>query len=164
MTAVERITWDQTWLAMAHVIARRSGCVRRQCGAVIVDKTNRIVATGYNGPPAGLMRGGRDAACETDCERAQATAGPPATYDNCFSIHAEANALMFCDRRARQGGTIYVTSAVCFSCAKLIANSGLTRVVMKVLPEDTHRQPKRSVSFLQSSGLVVEAIYQEVKD
>ena len=47
----------------------------------------------------------------------------------CPTLHAEANALSVCDRSQREGGTMYVTSAPCFPCAKLIANSGLARLV-----------------------------------
>src|SRR5262245_13898137 len=50
-----RPTWDETWLVVADAIALRSVCSRSQVGAVIVSPTNRIVATGYNGPPSGWI-------------------------------------------------------------------------------------------------------------
>lgn len=78
-------------------------------------------------------------------------------YDDCMSLHAEQNALMFSDRRLRVDGTIYVTSHVCFGCAKLVANSGLSTVAV---PADTtleaaHRKPERSYEFLESCGIEV---------
>jgi dCMP deaminase len=152
-------------MEVADVIAKRSPCSRRQIGAVIVDPTNRVVATGYNGFPAGLttpLRPGsairpmrRNPSCEVDCPRAQPDAVPGIHYDDCLTIHAEANALMFCDRREREGGAIYVTSAVCRTCAKLVANSGLRMVVMRVEERDKHRDPSGSIKLLKDSGLHV---------
>jgi dCMP deaminase len=140
---------------VADVIARRSPCSRRQVGAVIVDETNRIVATGYNGFPRGTEYDGYDPKCLDDCPRAMPGAITGVSYDNCITVHAEANALMFCDRREREGGTIYVTSAICFTCAKQVANSGVARVVMRVSLADKHRKPKQSIDFLEASGLEV---------
>jgi dCMP deaminase len=144
---------------VADVIANRSPCSRRQVGAVIVDETNRIVATGYNGFPAGyLLPDGYDPVCDVDCPRAQRGAIVGVSYDNCLTIHAEANALMFTDRRDREGGTIYVTSAICFTCAKQVANSGVMRVVMRISPEDRHRKPEQSIKFLEAAGIEVRVI------
>lgn len=78
------------------------------------------------------------------------------TYDDCPSLHAEANALITSDRSLRIGGTIYVTSHVCMGCAKLIANSGLTRVYVGTRRQDRHREPDNSYAFLRKCGLVVE--------
>lgn len=115
---------------VARVVAKRSSCVRAQVGAVIVDPRNRIVATGYNGPPATLASEkhlGTPAVCEFDCPRA--FGAQVSSYDNCIAIHAEANALLFCDRRDSEGGTIYTTHVPCGDCIKLVANSGLVRIV-----------------------------------
>lgn len=141
-----RLEWDDVWSLVARIIARRSACVRRQVGAVIVDVTERVVATGYNGPPAGYRH-----TCRTGCPRA--TEKPQASYDNCVAIHAEANALLFCDRRERLSGTIYTTLLPCFWCAKLIANSGLTRVV--ALDIEDHLDPIHVTSFLEVSDVEV---------
>jgi dCMP deaminase len=138
-------------MSVADVIARRVRCVRRRAGCAIVSSTNRIVATGYNGPPAGYTAQGR---CDRWCDRAKTGGG--LSYDDCVSVHAEANALMFCDRREREGGTAYVTSCPCFTCAKQLANSGLARVVYRVTAEDTEREPQRSYELLQSSQIRVE--------
>lgn len=145
-------------MEVAGVIARRSRCVRDQVGAVIVDPTNRVVATAYNGPPAGYPR---SESCDQFCARAMD--GPAMetlrTYEDCVALHAEANGLMVCDRTVRLGGTIYVTSAVCWSCAKLIANSGLKTVIVPLDTDETHahREGDRSYDFLESCG--VEVIY-----
>ena len=163
---MSQTTWQQTWMATAQTVARRSPCEKGQVGAVIVSGTNRIVATGFNGPPAGW-----EGTCERDCPRGRAWSEfqlavslnrdmlviPPALspcYDDCVTIHAEANALSFCDRRDRKGGTIYVSGSVCYACAKLIANSGLARVVMSASGYD-EREGDRVVEFLRFCGLRV---------
>lgn len=166
---VERVSWDDTWFAVAEAVAKRSECCRRQIGAVIVDPNNRIVATGYNGLPANLKKDlkflGSDkikfgpdfrelpAHCETDCPRASGE--QTAEYSNCLSIHAEANALLFCDRSAREGGTIYVTSVPCWECSKQIANSGLKRCVTIVTEADEHREPYKSLRLMYRANIDV---------
>jgi dCMP deaminase len=77
-------------------------------------------------------------------------------------VHAEANALIFADRRNYQGGTIYVTNPCCWDCSKLVANSGLSRVVFKVSERDVHADWRTSVKFIRDCGLVVD--YQLEKE
>lgn len=140
-------------MIMAQAIAGRSHCSRGGVGAVIVDPRNRIVAVGYTGPPANFPETGP---CSGFCERA--IYGPHSdtliSYADCVSIHAEANALLVCDRTDRLGGTIYTTSDVCWSCAKLIANSGLKRVVARDTQHE-HRNPQHSYDLLRSCGITV---------
>jgi dCMP deaminase len=145
---VKRATWDETGMRMADAIALRSACERRQCGAVIFARDNRLVAAAYNGPPAGY-----DLTCRSCPRNISGDAG--VGYDNCVSLHAEANGIAVGDRREREGGTIYITSAPCRGCAFLISNSGLARAVFRILPEDAHRQPSQSVNVLRDSGLEV---------
>lgn len=76
-------------------------------------------------------------------------------YSDCPTLHAEANALSVCDRAQREGGTIYTTSHICFPCAKLIANSGLSTVVIRPAKIAEHRTPQNSYDFLESCGLTV---------
>ena len=151
-----RLTWDQTWMSMAEAIAGRSWCSRGGVGAVIVDPRNRIVAVGYTAPPANYPEMGP---CRTFCERA--IHGPQAdtllSYSDCVSIHAEANALLVCDRADRLGGTIYTTSDVCWNCAKLIANSGLKRVVARDTQHE-HRNPQHSYDLLCRCDIAVNLI------
>jgi deoxycytidylate deaminase len=79
-------------------------------------------------------------------------------YSDCYSLHAEANALSVCERIVREGGTIYVTSAICFGCAKLVANSGLTRAVIAVdeIESFPHRNAIQSYEFLRLCGMKVD--------
>jgi len=155
---MKRSSWDDTWMSVARSIAKRSRCVRGQIGAVVVDPRNRVVAVGYTGPPAGYPDEGP---CSDFCERA--IYGPRAdtlkSYSDCCSIHAEQNSLLVCDRTDRVGGTIYSTSDVCWSCAKMIANSGLSRVVVQVTHSD-YRDPERSYELLRMCGLEVKLVSQ----
>jgi dCMP deaminase len=152
-------------MAMARTIARRSRCSRDQVGAVIVDTGNRIVDAGYNGPPAGFVLPSNIVGCRTWCDRAgrmHAQGGeydPSPCYDDCYSLHAEANVLMRSDRKLREGGTIYVSSPVCFNCAKLIANSGLyTCVALAAKARHQHRDPDRSYEFMDRCGITVVTV------
>jgi len=143
--------WDPTWLAVAQVIAYRSRCDRAQVGAVIVTRDNRVAAISYNGPPRGQRLVGT---CVNWCPRARGENLSP-SYDECATVHAEANALLRADFTDIRGGTIYVSSACCRGCAKLIANSGLTRVVHVVGPNDLHRDPDAVETYLRTCGLTV---------
>lgn len=149
-----RPTWDETWLGVAYVVARRSRCTRAQIGAVIVNTEQRIISTGYNGPPSGFMVNG--SMCDKFCSRATAEILDPG-YNDCPSIHAEMNALMYADRSRYEAGTLYVTSSCCFPCGKAIANSGIARVVMAMNGDaDAHRSPERTISFMRTCGLHVD--------
>ncbi len=144
--------WDETWMQVARQMAKRSRCDRGGVGCVIVTPRNRIVATGYTGPPAGFKHLGQS--CTAWCPRATERVIPQ-HYHNCVSVHAESNALMWCDRDAREGGTIYVSSAICMDCGKLIANSGLQRVVFDVA-DALWRDPAQVAEFMVTCGLDVE--------
>jgi dCMP deaminase len=166
-----RPTWDNTWMAVARTVALRSLCERDRVGAVIVSKSNRLLETGYNGPPSGFRTDG--VGCSSWCTRAMYSSGPYSAgttdtidfpprpnlkpdYSDCPSLHAEANALMRGDRSAREGGTIYVTSGMCFGCGKLVANSGLALVVIdEVGNPNSHRNCEKTYRFLESCGLTV---------
>jgi len=147
-----RPSWDEVWMSVAEVMSLRSRCVRAQIGSVIVSSKNRVVATGFNGPAATYPETGW---CDTFCPRAMGTASLDASYDSCPSIHAEANSLLYVDRSAVEGGTIYVTGACCMGCAKLISNSGINLVVMQVRKSDAHRHPEDVVNYLKLCGLEV---------
>lgn len=149
-----RPSWDQTWLEVAFIMSRRSLCTRSQAGCVIVDNQNRVVGTGYNGPPRGMAVSGP---CTGWCERAKT--GGSLSYDDCVASHAEANALMSSDRRHREGGTAYVTRVPCFMCAKMLANSGVARVVMiSDDPADVDRLPERTLDLFRTSRVIVTRV------
>lgn len=119
-----RPSWDQYFLEIAHVVAKRSTCSRKHVGAVIADARHRIVSCGYNGSPSNTphcIDSGvgcllKDIDGKPSCIR---------------TVHAEANALAHAGIEGYQtrGWTIYVTVTPCYECAKLIIQAGVQRVV-----------------------------------
>jgi dCMP deaminase len=118
-----RPSWDEYFLSIARVVASRSDCVRRQAGAVVV-RDRRIVATGYNGAPAG-----KPGCRELPCPRSLSDVAPGSSYDtgpgSCIAIHAEANALVYADYDKCAGATMYVTCEPCDGCLRLIDAAGI---------------------------------------
>lgn len=123
-TAQTRPDWDQYFLEIAKVVAKRSTCSRKQVGAVIADARHRIVSAGYNGSPAGTPHcTDEDVGCLLKNIEGR---------DSCIrTIHAEANALAHAGTEGyrTRGWTIYVTVTPCYECAKLIIQAGVQRVV-----------------------------------
>lgn len=150
-----RPSWDQTWLDVADTIAKRSRCSRAQMGAVIVSHAQRVIATGYNGPAATWQKEGD---CSLWCPRARGESPLDNMYDQCPAIHAEANALLYVDRSSIENGSIYITSPPCMQCAKLITNSGISRVVCYIGDHDMHRRPEEVLDYITSCKLRVHAI------
>lgn len=117
-----RVSHDEYFLGMLALVASRGTCARRRVGAILVDEANCVLATGYNGPPRGFAH------C-TDEPCAGAT-DPPGQTDRCLAIHAEVNAVLQC-RALDVARTLYVSCAPCFACAKMLANTRLTRIVCR---------------------------------
>ena len=120
-----RPAWDEYFLEIARQVASRSTCLRRQVGSVVV-KDKQILCTGYNGAPRGLEH------CEvTGCLREQLGIPSGERLDICRGLHAEQNAIIQAALHgvSTEGATIYVTHQPCFTCAKMIINAGIVRVV-----------------------------------
>lgn len=91
--------------------------------AVLVDDLNNIVGVGYNGGPSGTPH------CEDGgCPRLQQGSPSGSNYDNCIAVHAEQNAFLHSDYHAK-ATTLYVNGPPCYTCAKLIVNSTVSRLV-----------------------------------
>ena len=124
----ERISWDEYFMQMAELTARRSTCLRRSVGAVIV-KERHVIATGYNGAPRGIKhcdeRGG--------CLREKLNVPSGQRHELCMALHAEQNAIIQAATLGQsiEGGTIYVTHQPCIICAKMIINAGLSKVIVR---------------------------------
>lgn len=124
----ERPDWDQYFLNIATSVSERADCTRRRVGAVLV-KDHRIVATGYNGAPAG------DSGClEGACPRGQLSYEELEEYSDyekgpgrCISIHAEVNTLLYSSLEDRKGSILYITCPPCSACLKAIRGSGVVR-------------------------------------
>jgi dCMP deaminase len=121
----ERLDIDSYFMEIAQVVARRSTCLRRHIGAVIV-KGKQIVSTGYNGTPAGHPH-----CSQIGCARQNVPSGQRSEL--CRAAHAEQNAINFAARYGIpiEGSTIYTTTYPCSWCAKSIVNAGIARVVFE---------------------------------
>ena len=131
---MERISKENYYLSIAAEVARRSTCLRRQYGAVIV-KNDEIVATGYNGAP----RGDENCCDVGSCWRERNNIPHGEQYEKCVAVHAEQNAIISASRRDMLGSTLYLSgfeagrpiedATPCLICARLIKNAGIARVV-----------------------------------
>jgi dCMP deaminase len=148
----ERPGWDETWMAFAESIALRSKCCRAQVGCVIVSSDQEVIGAGYNGPSPNYPA---DGSCALWCPRGRGEGGTDNTYDNCPSVHAEANCVVRCDYSRIHGATVYTTRSTCFQCAKLLSAAGVVRVVHRVLDSDAHRDPESVEQFLSTCGIEV---------
>ena len=131
--SLARPDWNEYFMGIARAVSRRSDCERDRVGAVVV-KARRIRSTGYNGAPSG------QSGCST-CPRRLSSVSPGSSYDNCVAVHAEANALLYCDREDLVGATLYITREPCYACSKLIAAAGIVAVVWPVQLNDETRTP-----------------------
>ena len=125
MTQDKRPSWDEYFMTLANQVATRTTCMRRGVGAVIV-KERRILATGYNGVPAGLAH-----CAETGCLRQQLGVPSGQRHEICRGLHAEQNAIIQAAKLgvSIDGATLYCTHQPCSVCAKMIINAGIRRVV-----------------------------------
>ena len=134
---MQRISKDEYYLSIAAEVARRSTCLRRQYGAVIVNH-DEIVATGYNGAPRG------DANCcdVGECWREKNNIPHGEQYEKCVAVHAECNAIISASRKEMLGSTLYLYGfegfdrpmedpVPCMICSRLIKNAGIVRIINK---------------------------------
>ena len=153
MTAVrDRPDWDHYFMEITSVVAKRSTCLRRQIGAILV-KEKHILATGYNGAPKGLAH-----CVETGCLRQQLGIPSGERHELCRALHAEQNAIIQAANLgvSIQGSTLYSTTAPCSLCAKMLINAGVVRVVFSGEYPD-----ERAMDFFREAGVVVEQLKLE---
>lgn len=121
MTTAERFrpSWDDYFMAITRIVATRATCDRLSAGALLV-KGQRIISTGYNGAPPGLVH------CDNQ--------GHLLENEHCVrTIHAEHNAILqaaVTGGASTSGSTLYTLYSPCIHCAKYIATAGITRVVV----------------------------------
>lgn len=124
------------YLEMARAVCKRSSCLRRHFGVVVV-KNDEVVSTGYNGSP----RGCENCTEKGTCLRQDLNIPRGQRPDLCVAVHAEANAIISASRNDLHGGTMYLygREAVsgdivhhadsCPNCRKLIINAGIDEVI-----------------------------------
>jgi dCMP deaminase len=124
---MSRPSWDEYFMAITDQVAERATCTRRRIGAVLV-KDKRILATGYNGVPAGLAH-----CADVGCLREQRQIPSGTQHELCRGIHAEQNAVIQAARHgiAIDGATVYCTHQPCVLCAKILINAGVAAIVYR---------------------------------
>ncbi len=121
---MKRKSWHNYFLSFAKLASERSTCLRRKVGAVIV-KDNRILATGYNGAPAGITH-----CAETGCLREKMNVPSGQRHELCRGLHAEQNAIIQAAKHGINidGSELYCTTRPCVICTKMIINSGIKKI------------------------------------
>lgn len=136
----DRPSWDEYFCAITRAVATRATCSRKAVGALLV-KNKLILATGYNGAPAGLRH----------CDHRD---GGDLQNGHCArSTHAEQNAIVQAARHgiSIEGATLYCTNNPCLACTKLLINAGVRRIVY----EDSYPDPL-AFELLAEAGIAVE--------
>ncbi|MDX1357205.1 MAG: cytidine/deoxycytidylate deaminase family protein [Clostridia bacterium] len=141
---MSRPSWDEYFMQIVDLVKTRSTCLRRQVGALIV-KDKRILASGYNGAPAGVSH------CdEVGCLREQLKIPSGERHELCRAIHAEQNAMVQAaySGTSVRGATMYVSLQPCSLCAKLMINTGITKLVYRGSYPD-----ELAMSMLNEAGI-----------
>ncbi len=143
----ERPSWDDYFMEITDVVAKRSNCVSRKVGAVItVD--NQIVSTGYNGAPKGLHHCIDAGGCLRRLNNIQSGT----RQEICRAVHAEQNAIISAAVRgvSIKGGTLYTNTYPCSICARMIINAEIKRIVY-----DSDYSDPLSKELLEESGIEI---------
>jgi dCMP deaminase len=123
----DRPGWDDYFMDIAALVARRATCLRRSVGAVLV-RDRRILATGYNGAPSGLQH-----CMERGCLRDSLQIPSGERHELCRGLHAEQNAVIQAALHgvSVKGSCLYCTNHPCVICTKMIINAGIVKIVFR---------------------------------
>lgn len=146
---IKRPDWDAYFLDIAKLVSKRSTCLRRKVGALIV-KNRRILTTGYNGTPTGIIH------CEvTGCLREKLKVPSGERHELCRGLHAEQNSIIQAALYGVniKGGTLYCTNQPCSICAKMLINAGIKEIVMESGYPD-----KMAKEFFDEAGIKVRTL------
>src|SRR5512137_3180699 len=144
-----RPSWDEYFMEITHLVSRRSTCLRRQVGAVLVKDKN-ILATGYNGAPSGVAH-----CLDIGCLREQLKIPSGERHELCRGLHAEQNAVIQAALHGvnTKGSTLYCTNHPCVICAKMIINAGVARIIFRDGYHD-----KLAAQMLKEAGIGVKQL------
>ncbi|KAJ7161413.1 cytidine deaminase-like protein [Mycena crocata] len=139
-----RPQWDAYFMTLASLASRRSNCMKRRVGAVLV-RDNRILATGYNGTPRGITN------CnEGGCIQCNGTSYPGNIAYECVCLHAEENALLEAGReRVGLGSVLYCNTCPCLKCTIKIIQTGVKTVVYNL----SYKVDDASAKLLAEAGV-----------
>jgi dCMP deaminase len=146
----KRPGWDEYFMEIAEITAKRSTCMRRSVGAVIV-RDRHVMTAGYNGAPRGVAH------CEErgGCLRERMGIPSGERHELCMALHAEQNAIIQAAALGQsiEGAAIYITHQPCVICAKMIINAGIKRIIVREGYPD-----QLSVDILAEAGLKIVII------
>ncbi len=163
---MERLPWPEYFMRITYMVAERSTCSRRKVGAIAV-KNNHILATGYNGAPAGL-----DHCLDIGCLRQELSIPSGERHEICRAIHAEQNLIIQSAVHGANlhGADIYCTTFPCGICAKMLINCGIKQIFFVDFYPDTlstdmltaanipYTQMKRPAEILAAGELPTEVL------
>ncbi|KAK9456620.1 cytidine deaminase-like protein [Dipodascopsis uninucleata] len=139
-----RPSWDSYFMELASLAARRSNCMKRQVGCVLV-RANRVIATGYNGTPRGTVNCNKGG-----CVRCNSGGTDGSNLGTCLCLHAEENALMEAGReRVGDSAVLYCNTCPCLTCSIKIVQMGLREVVYS----KSYSMDEKSFRVLNSGGV-----------
>jgi len=144
-------TWDEYFMNLANVIKSRADCTRRMVGCLIV-KDYRIISTGYNGTPH-KIKNCSEGGCLRCSRRDKGEIKGYEYEESCICIHAEQNAIIQAAYlgTSTKGATLYSTTNPCSSCAKMLINAGIIKVICRMEHHD-----KEGIELLKKAGIIVE--------
>ena len=151
---LSRPSWDEYFTSIAELTSKRSNCIKRSVGCILV-KDKRILSLGYNGTPVGF-KNCYEGGCKRCCDQYNNPGIDSSAkhLDLCMCLHAEENAMMFNKREDLQGATMYVTLIPCISCAKKILQCKISRVVyIESYNKDLDEQ---TIRILWEHGVLLE--------
>ncbi|MFP5238363.1 MAG: deoxycytidylate deaminase [Acidobacteriota bacterium] len=131
-----RLPWPEYFMRIAFLVAERSTCLRRKVGAVAV-KEKRILATGYNGAPAGTAH-----CLDIGCLREQLGIPSGQRHELCRGLHAEQNVIIQAAVHgvSISGAVLYCTTQPCIICTKMLINCGVSHIhYAEGYPDDLSR-------------------------
>lgn len=144
-----RPDWDSYFMDIARIVSKRSTCIRRSVGALIV-KDKRILSTGYNGAPMHLRH-----CIDTGCMRERLNIASGERHELCRGLHAEQNAIIQAAYHgvSINGADIYSTHLPCSICMKMIINAGMAKILYaEGYPDELSHE------FILESGILVQKV------
>jgi len=149
----ERMSWDEYFMQLTELVSKRSTCLRRNVGAVLV-KSKTIISTGYNGAPRGTKH-----CFEAGCIRKEMNVPSGERHEICRAVHAEQNVIIISAQygSTTQKTTMYVTNFPCVICAKMIVQSGIERLVYTSKYGDELSEIE-SAKILRQAGIQIQKI------
>ena len=146
------ITWDEYFMGVAMLAARRSKDPNTQVGACIVSPDNIIISTGYNGLPNGC----------SDDEYPWEREGEETKYP--YVVHAELNAILNANGRDLRGSRLYVALFPCNECAKAIIQAGVKEVLDLSDKYASTAATRASKRMLDSAGVTYRQLHPSTKE